>query len=132
MVMRRILLADDDILARYALAEWLRERGHEVVEASSGDEALTVLSSRVEIDLVITDVRMPGTLDGLDLTRSIRTGSRPLPVIVISGDVREQDVQAADATAFFHKPLDFEQLAACVEVLIPPHRPDNRRSAATG
>lgn len=92
--------------------------GHEVIEAKSADEALVVLSSWVDVDLVVTDVHMPGSLDGLDLTRRIRAETRLLPIIVVSGAAQAMDAQAAHATAFFRKPFDFVKLSAQVAALI--------------
>jgi CheY-like chemotaxis protein len=118
-----VLVVEDDVMARYALAEWLRGEGHQVVGANSVDEALEVLSSRIEIDVVVTDVHMPGVMHGLHLTRHIRGGSHPLPVIVVSGDAREHEARDAGAVAFFRKPFDFEKVAERVAALMP-FRPD--------
>jgi CheY-like chemotaxis protein len=62
---------------------------------------------------------MPGMMNGLNLTHSIRSGSRPLPVIVVSGDAREQEARDAGAAAFFRKPFDLEKVAAMVAALMP-------------
>jgi len=55
-----ILVVEYDVLLRYMLCEWLRMTGHGVTEATTGDEAKTVLSSVAEIDLVVTDMQIPG------------------------------------------------------------------------
>jgi CheY-like chemotaxis protein len=70
------------------LTEWLRGEGHEVVGANWVDEALVVLSSRIEIDVVVTDVRMPGVMDGLKLTRRIRSDSHPTSALWELGRMR--------------------------------------------
>jgi CheY-like chemotaxis protein len=54
--MARILVLEDNVLLRYILAEWLRTDGFDVVEAASADEAVSILSSVIGVDLVITDV----------------------------------------------------------------------------
>jgi CheY-like chemotaxis protein len=117
--MARILVVEDDVFLRYALAEWLRDDGHEVVEAVSGDEAATVLSSIMTVDLVITDVQMPGSLNGLQLARNIRAAFPSLPVIVVSGQPRPATFDEVGAAAFFLKPYDFDELTARVAALIP-------------
>jgi two-component system, response regulator PdtaR len=85
------------------LAEWLRSKSHAVTEAASADEAATILASLAVVDLVITDVEMPGSMDGLEPARRIRAGRPSLPVIVVSGWA-EPDVQELGLSAFFRKP----------------------------
>src|SRR3546814_4095612 len=65
-----ILVAEDEIITRSTLAQFLRAAGHAVIEANSADEAAAVLHSTQRVDLVITDLEMPGRLDGVDLIRS--------------------------------------------------------------
>jgi CheY-like chemotaxis protein len=117
--MARILVVEDEVLLRYVLAEWLRGEGHEVVEAVSGDEAAIVLSSMMTVDLVITDVQRPGSLNGLQLARKIRAAVPSLPVIVVSGQPRPATFDEVGATAFFLKPYDLDALTARVAALTP-------------
>jgi CheY-like chemotaxis protein len=117
--MAHILIVEDDICLRYVLAEWLRADGHEVMEAVSADEAVTVLSSIMAVDLVITDVQMPGSLNGLQLARNIRAAFPLLPVIVVSGQPRPATFDEVGAAAFFLKPYDFDELTARVSALTP-------------
>jgi CheY-like chemotaxis protein len=127
----RILIVEDEVFLRYVLAECLRDKGHEVVEAVSGDEATTVLSSIMMVDLVITDVQMPGSLSGLQLARNIRTAFPSLPVIVVSGQPRPATFDEVGAAAFFLKPYDFDELTARVAALTPRViAPDEKRRSA--
>jgi len=72
-----VLLVEDEVLVRMMLADQLREAGCTVVEASDADEALLLLRQNlVRIDLVISDVRMPGSMDGLGLARVIDQSAR--------------------------------------------------------
>jgi CheY-like chemotaxis protein len=113
-----ILVVEDEVLIRAVLADDLREHGYEIIEAANGDEALSILQSHVDIDLVITDKRMPGSLDGLALARVIRADHRPLGVIMISGDPPQ-----AEATeildAYLRKPCRVPELLAHVRALSP-------------
>jgi PAS domain S-box-containing protein len=79
----RVLLADDEDLVRRVTAEMLRRAGYEVVEASTGEEALE-LSVDSEIDVLVTDVAMAG-MDGATLARRARDLRPTLPVLFISG-----------------------------------------------
>ena len=113
--------------------EWLRAEGHEVVEAVSGDEAATILSSIMAVDLVITDVQMPGSLNGLELARNIRAAFPSLPVIVVSGQPRPATFDEVGAAAFFLKPYDLVQLTARVAALAPQViAPGNERLSSDG
>jgi CheY-like chemotaxis protein len=64
-----ILLVEDEVLIRMLAAEILSEAGFTVIESASADEALTILQARSDVQLLFTDVNMPGSLDGLALGR---------------------------------------------------------------
>ena len=85
---RVILLVDDDVLLRFPTAEYLRDAGFQVLEAASGDEAVALLSSAVVVDLVFSDIQMPGGTDGYGLARWLRDNRPGLPILLTSGDAR--------------------------------------------
>ena len=64
-----ILLVEDEPLVRLVLTDLLADAGYRVTEAGNADEAMTLLESRPDMRVIITDVRMPGTLDGFALAR---------------------------------------------------------------
>lgn len=84
---RHILLVEDEILIRMALAEYLRECGYAVLEAGSGDEAIAVLQAGETIDIVFSDVQMPGGNDGFALARWIRENRPGMKLLLTSGVV---------------------------------------------
>jgi sigma-B regulation protein RsbU (phosphoserine phosphatase) len=110
----RILVVDDQAMQRLIVRRTLLKLGHLVVDASSGDEALEVLS-REPIDLVISDWVMEG-MDGVELCRTLRERS-DLPyvyfILMSSRDTREDLLAGLNAGAddFLRKPLDFDELA---------------------
>ena len=69
---RHVLVVEDNVALRYTLAEWLRMHDYMVLEAATADEALEVLKSSLTVDVVVTDVHMPGSMDGLTLANYIR------------------------------------------------------------
>jgi len=115
-----LLIVDDAIEARASLGELLRLRGYTVFEAADADQALTVLNSRLDIGAIITDVQMPGSMDGIALARWVRKTRPLLRVLVLSGyDLltfqREVASQlAGEGIACFRKPAVSEALLAAL------------------
>lgn len=83
--MARVLLAEDEFLIRMVLAEELAEQGHVVIEASSGDEAMRIVDAGEVCDILVTDIQMPGTLDGIGLATQLRTRQPGTPVVYVTG-----------------------------------------------
>lgn len=81
----RILCVDDDRLVLAVTADLLRELGHDVLEADDADDAVQILDTRDDIDLLVTDIHMPGGLDGLALALHARRRRPGLPVVYFSG-----------------------------------------------
>lgn len=104
-----IMVVEDEVLARLALADELRDRGWSVVEAASADEAVRVLDGGVPVDLVLTDIRMPGSLDGLGLARRLRADFPDIRVLIVSGE-RPTSEAKGWCDGYFEKPYSFERL----------------------
>lgn len=102
-----ILVAEDEILTRAALAQFLRAAGHTVIEASSADEAAAVLQSAQRVDLVITDLEMPGRLDGSDLIRLLRADFPQVRIIVAAGPAEDPAIREK-VDGLFEKPYPVE------------------------
>lgn len=84
-VLFRVLLVEDEPLIRSAAAEMLHDAGFEVIEAQDGDEAARLIDGPDGFDVLFTDVRMPGTLDGLDVAMHFRQQHPAIPVLIVSG-----------------------------------------------
>jgi CheY-like chemotaxis protein len=98
-----ILIVEDEVLTRMMVADAMRDRGFEVIEAQNPDEAIGLLQSQVPVRLVFTDVQLPGAMDGLALAKLVRQTRPELKVVIASGSaVIEDSPQVADA--FFRKP----------------------------
>ena len=104
-----ILVVDDEEEVREILAEALEDFGYAVVTAASGEEALPVLHNGRNIEMVITDVRMPG-MSGLELAEEIRHRWPGVKVVLISGYFLPQAVQQR----FLKKPFHMKELASIV------------------
>ncbi len=116
-----ILLVEDDVLVRLAVADELRKQGLHVLEASNAAEALLVLDSALAIDLVFTDIRMPGAMDGLGLAKLVRAGYPDLKLVITSGERLTEAASAADA--FVPKPYNASAVVALVERLLETGSP---------
>jgi two-component system, response regulator PdtaR len=116
-----ILLVEDEVLVRLVVADRLRSEGMRVIEAKSGDEALWLLASTEQIDLVVTDIRMPGTIDGVTLAQFAKKEYR-LPVILASAHY-EALLPTGIADAFFAKPYDMDRVFAAVVDLLQRDHP---------
>jgi DNA-binding NtrC family response regulator len=117
----RVLVADDDPDTREALAEALRNDGYEVIEAQNGWELLQHLATPdtepAPVDLVISDVRMPGK-NGLDVLAGLRWangGSTPFILITGFSDLQmHAEARRLGATAVLAKPFELDQLRTVV------------------
>src|SRR6201996_5224602 len=83
-----VVVVEDEALIRAVLSDMLQDKGFKVLEAANANEAIEIFEkTSVEIDLVFTDVRMPGSMDGFGLVRWVQSSRPTLPVIVASGDI---------------------------------------------
>lgn len=118
-----ILVVDDEVLVRTVVSEYLRDCGFSAVEAASGDEALAVLSSELDVDVVFSDVEMPGSINGFGLAQWVRRHRPELKVILTSGNASKAS-DARDLCAqggFVAKPYAIEDLASRIARLLASH-----------
>ncbi|MBV1698361.1 MAG: response regulator [Hyphomicrobiales bacterium] len=91
-----ILVVEDEVLLRLAICDYLRDCGYKVIEAVSGDEAVIVLTkSQLEIDVLFSDVELPGGMDGFALAQWARA-NRPSVEVILTGSVPRAVNAAAD------------------------------------
>jgi DNA-binding NtrC family response regulator len=114
---KTILVAEDEVLVRLDISEYLRARGYNVIEANSAAEAIQVLKNDLEVAAVFTDVRMPGTVDGIDLARYVQNHHPHIPVVITSGHVSPKEVPAA-LGPFIAKPYDRVKVLETIEQLL--------------
>jgi two-component system, response regulator PdtaR len=92
--------------------------GFNAVEARDADEAIGILESRTDIRLVFTDVDMPGTMDGLKLTRYIRERWPPVRLIVASGKKILDESHLPEGAHFFLKPYAEQTIADAIKGML--------------
>ena len=108
-----VLVVEDEVLVRLVLAEQLRDCGYRVLEAGNAVEAIAVLEADIGVDVLFTDVQMPGPQDGFGLVRWTRRHRPHVKVIVTSG--HDWTVRQASAlreeVPYVPKPYDPARLA---------------------
>jgi DNA-binding NtrC family response regulator len=99
------------------LADELREAGHHVIEACDADEAVIILQT-VTPDLIISDVRMPGSLDGMGLLALVKKSRSDLPVIITSGHLQPAQAMAQGAASFVAKPYGWGVFSSATQKVL--------------
>ncbi|HEY1721747.1 MAG TPA: response regulator [Magnetospirillaceae bacterium] len=114
-----VLVVEDEVNARTAAAEYLREAGFIVIEAWNGDEAVAIFRSQTHIDVVFSDVRMPGSMDGFTLERWIAEHYPATPVLLTSGVLEIRGNAISDyGRRFMSKPYIFADVEQRIRDLI--------------
>ena len=100
-----LLVVEDEPLIRIELADHLSDMGYCVLEAAGADVAIRLLEAHAEIVAVITDLSMPGSMDGLALARIVRERWPPCALIMISGHHRPAPSELPAGLRFLPKPV---------------------------
>ncbi|SHL52360.1 Response regulator receiver domain-containing protein [Sphingobium sp. YR657] len=103
---RTILVVDDEPLIRINLADFFHEEGYQVFEADNAEAAILILEANPTIRIVLTDVQMPGSMDGVKLAHFVRDRYPPTLLIVASGAVKLSASELPSRTMFVAKPFD--------------------------
>ena len=112
-----VLVVEDEAFVRMPIAEYLRDCGYHVLEAADANEAIGLVDSSERVDVVFSDVRMPGSMDGFGLARWIREHHPELPVLLTSGYTTSR---SSDLTAvkLIEKPYSQSQVLNRIRALI--------------
>jgi CheY-like chemotaxis protein len=106
-----VLIVEDEPLVRLCAVTMVEEAGFDVVEAANADEAIRVLESRRDIQVVFTAIQMPGSMDGLKLAHAVRSRWPPIKIIVTSGRGPVKDRDLPEGGRFFAKPYNPKQVS---------------------
>ena len=128
----RILLVDDDHDVRASVRRVLAQAGHDVVEAKSGDLAAALIEEAASFDMLVTDVRMPGSYDGVALASRWCETAPGRPVLFVSGHANGRLDMGAFGLhqAVLHKPFQRASLLDAVRRLLGKAR--HRTWSGTG
>ncbi|WP_236024756.1 ATP-binding protein [Arenibaculum pallidiluteum] len=127
---RRLMLVEDDPVVGPVMATTIEDLGYCVVRASSADEALALLSGGERVDVLLSDIVMPGARNGVDLGREVRRLYPGLPVVLTSG--YSENPAAGCEFVILAKPCPVELLAETLAKAIgeAPMQPDAPASAS--
>jgi CheY-like chemotaxis protein len=120
----RVLLVNDSRDEREMYAEWLRRLGYTTLQASNATDGYR-MAVELAADVVVTDIKLPGSTDGLELTRLLKQlpATHDVPVLIVSGYVfqaHSDDAAQVGCDRFLTKPCLPETLSAAIEGLLVP------------
>jgi CheY-like chemotaxis protein len=113
-----VLVVEDEALIRMAIADQLQELGFKVLEAANASEAVDMLVANADIQVMFTDVDMPGGMDGLKLAAAVRDRWPPIKIIVASGHRKVAISEIPEESRFFGKPYRLEAVASAIREMM--------------
>ena len=99
-----VLVVEDEPFLRFLAADALEEKGFAVAEAANAENALRVLENRQDINLVFTDIALPGDLNGLDLVRHVQQRWPHIQLVITSGQHKPNPAEMPKDGRFIAKP----------------------------
>jgi CheY-like chemotaxis protein len=115
-----ILIVEDEFLVRWPAAEFLRERGYTVIEATNVADAISIFDSGTHVDIVFSDVHMPGDLTGHALAEWLDRNHPHVPLLLMSASATEADkLSTTQKRWFIAKPYELGEVSAQIESMSP-------------
>ena len=111
---RVALVVDDEPFARLSAVQVLGDQAYVVLEAADADEALHMLQQNDDVSLVVTDIVMPGKMDGLAMARQLRDRGSELALVIATGRSLAEPSDLPAAAQYLQKPYTSHALLACV------------------
>jgi two-component system, response regulator PdtaR len=114
-----VLVAEDEPVLRALAVEALADEGFVAIEASSAIDALALCKANPEaVDVLFTDIRMPGSMDGLQLACRVKQRWPWISVLVASGNIFVGPDELPDGAKFFPKPYDMQRVIGVMRDLV--------------
>src|SRR5579871_593790 len=114
----KVLVVEDEMLLRMRAVDIVEDAGFTPIEAANADEALAILESRSDVDLLFTDIQMPGSMDGLKLAHAVHERWPSIKIILVSGKLTPTDSERPTDSRFFGKPLEVKQMISEIQEMI--------------
>jgi two-component system, response regulator PdtaR len=116
-----ILVVEDEAIIRMGTVQMLEDAGFAVLEACNADVALKILESRINVNVVLTDIQMPGSLSGLELAHIIRDRWPLIHLVVTSGQKAPTQDEFPKMGRFIRKPYAPKDVLKSLEELLGPN-----------
>lgn len=113
-----VLVVEDEFLVRMDVADQLRDEGYKVFEAKNADEAVRLLETEPSIQILFTDIDMPGSMDGLKLAAAVRDRWPPVKIVITSGHRQVDAADIPDGSVFYPKPYHHQAIVASFRQLL--------------
>src|ERR1044072_4677534 len=113
-----VLIVEDEMVLRMRAVDIVEDAGFRSIEAVNADQAISILESRSDISLLLTDIQMPGSLDGLKLAHAVHNRWPAIKIILVSGQVNPSEAERPADSRFFGKPLSIEQMIAELQGMV--------------
>ena len=113
-----VLVVEDELMLRMRAVDIVEDAGFIPIEAVNADEAIEILESREDISLLFTDIQMPGSMDGLRLAHLVHSRWPHIKIILVSGQIAVTDADKPEASRFFPKPLEIQQMILELQAMV--------------
>ena len=110
-----VLIVEDEPLIRMEAIDMIEDAGFATIEAHSADKAIALLQQHSGVDVLFTDIDMPGSMDGLALASYVRSHWPDIKIVVASGVVDAQRLTLPDGALFFPKPYPTSHIVAALQ-----------------
>jgi DNA-binding NtrC family response regulator len=117
---RVVLIVEHEQLLKLLTADVMEDAGFVALQAGDADEALAILESRPDIAVMLTSVKMPGSMDGLGLARMVCRRWPAIRTIITSGQVRLRGSDLTAGSRFFLKPYCVQTMICEIHSLMGP------------
>jgi two-component system, response regulator PdtaR len=114
VIMTVILIVEDDILANEHLEFILQRAGYEVLSATSADEAADLLEDHLDVHLLVTDINLPGTTNGLKLAAATKALRPDVNIIIVTGYSAPKSNEIPPGSLFVQKPYNAREMIEAV------------------
>lgn len=113
-----VLIVEDEFVLRMRAVAVVEDAGFTAIEAVDADEALQVLETRSDISLMLSDIQMPGSMDGLKLAHAVHARWPSIKIILVSGQMNVSDQDRPAESRFFGKPVADAKMIAVLQAMI--------------
>jgi two-component sensor histidine kinase/ActR/RegA family two-component response regulator len=107
-----VLVVEDEMVLRMRAVDIVEDAGFKPIEAANAEQAIAILESRSDISLLLTDIQMPGTMDGLKLAHAVYERWPDIKIILVSGQLKPAESDKPIDSRFFGKPIEIKAMIA--------------------